>query len=383
MTLFHTLMTNSLLFRSKHSEFGSKFTIFRRIVVFIQLISLVSPIQSASESDTIPLKKVKNSEFRIVPYIGYNRTLGLQIGVVPLAMYKISKKDTISPSSISGAAVMYTTNKSWFAFQFNKFFFDEDRYRVVLAYGGGSLNSQMYIDIPINDFIDFNVAAFFAKIELQRRIMPKLYGGVNYSYSRMNTQPNPLALPEANNELAVLQGLGAMLSYDVRNSVYYPECGYYLNLKLQTYPSFMGNDFASNRIVFEANRYVAMMANRDVLALRFFGAAGIGDLSFNQQFVIGNKDIRGYTKGRYRGEQMVAIQGEYRWNPTKKVGLVGFAGAASIFSSENSADNGKLLPGLGAGFRYNVFPNNHMNVGVDAAVGKDDWGVYFKIGEAF
>jgi len=25
----------------------------------------------------------------------------------------------------------------------------------------------------------------------------------------------------------------------------------------------------------------------------------------------------------------------------------------------------------------------HMNVGMDFAVGKDDWGLYFRIGEAF
>ena len=70
-------------------------------------------------------------------------------------------------------------------------------------------------------------------------------------------------------------------------------------------------------------------------------------------------------------------------NPYKKLGFVGFIGAATVFSAFNESDNGKILPGIGTGFRYNVFPKNHMNVGMDFAVGADDWGIYFKIGEAF
>ncbi len=38
---------------------------------------------------------------------------------------------------------------------------------------------------------------------------------------------------------------------------------------------------------------------------------------------------------------------------------------------------------ISTGFRFNVFPENHMNIGIDGAVGKDDWGIYFRIGEAF
>ncbi|MFD2601999.1 hypothetical protein [Flavobacterium suzhouense] len=42
-----------------------------------------------------------------------------------------------------------------------------------------------------------------------------------------------------------------------------------------------------------------------------------------------------------------------------------------------------MYPGIGAGYRYRVFKGMKFNVGLDGAVGKDDWGVYFRIGEAF
>ncbi len=42
-----------------------------------------------------------------------------------------------------------------------------------------------------------------------------------------------------------------------------------------------------------------------------------------------------------------------------------------------------LLPGGGAGLRYLAIKEHNINLGIDIAVGKGDWGIYFRIGEAF
>jgi len=65
------------------------------------------------------------------------------------------------------------------------------------------------------------------------------------------------------------------------------------------------------------------------------------------------------------------------------MGLVGFLGMATVYGSDTDSFNWKLYPGGGGGFRYKVFEDVHFNIGLDAAVGKEDWGVYFRIGEAF
>ena len=80
---------------------------------------------------------------------------------------------------------------------------------------------------------------------------------------------------------------------------------------------------------------------------------------------------------------MVAIQGEYRWNFLERWSVVGFAGVATVFNTLGGENDGAFLPGIGTGFRYNMVEKYHMNVGLDFAVGKDDWGLYFRIGEAF
>jgi hypothetical protein len=43
----------------------------------------------------------------------------------------------------------------------------------------------------------------------------------------------------------------------------------------------------------------------------------------------------------------------------------------------------EILPGAGIGFRYMMIPEIRANVGVDIAVGREDWGLYFRIAEAF
>lgn len=35
------------------------------------------------------------------------------------------------------------------------------------------------------------------------------------------------------------------------------------------------------------------------------------------------------------------------------------------------------------GIRYMPIEKQRINIGIDTALGKDDWGVYFRIGESF
>ena len=119
------------------------------------------------------------------------------------------------------------------------------------------------------------------------------------------------------------------------------------------------------------------------IAARAFVGLGLGDITFNQQFIVGNTDLRGYSQGIYRGQQIYAMQAEYRWNFHKTIGLVGFAGVATLSGSQNDSHNGLLLPAIGTGFRINVFPKNHFNIGMDVAVGRDDWSLELGLGRHF
>lgn len=77
-----------------------------------------------------------------IPYINYSRSVGFAFGLIPLAMYKVNKEDTISPASISGLGSIYTTNETWFGIFFQRFYLDEDNWRLTTAGGLGAINFQ-------------------------------------------------------------------------------------------------------------------------------------------------------------------------------------------------------------------------------------------------
>ncbi len=98
---------------------------------------------------------------------------------------------------------------------------------------------------------------------------------------------------------------------------------------------------------------------------------------------LGGRDIRGYSEGKYRGDGLMAVHGEYRYNFKNKLGLVAFFGLGAIYGSDTESFDWKTYPGGGVGIRYRAFKTVKFNIGLDAAMGKDDWGLYFRIGEAF
>ena len=77
------------------------------------------------------------------------------------------------------------------------------------------------------------------------------------------------------------------------------------------------------------------------------------------------------------------FQSEYRWMPLEHIGFVGFASISKLFGSTIETHNEYWYPAVGGGFRYLVLKENQMRVGIDYAIGREDWGVYFKIGESF
>ncbi len=348
------------------------FFTFCYTVVFCQL-----------QTDTASKQKVKekNIELRVMPFLSYNRNLQFMFGAIPMMMYKLNKKDTIAPKSLSGMSAIYTTNRSYFVAFFNKWYLADDKWRVKLFVFTGDQNSQFFVDdIDVPDFYDYGTKTTVISVGVQRKIIKALYGGLSYTYSHYNTVYQDSIQPSS---ISHTNGLVLNLLYDTRNAVYYPTQGNKVNLSWTSYPDWFGNAAPANKVSLEYDKYVPARDNSDVIAARFLGKFGLGNISFEQQVTLGGTDIRGYSEGKYRGDGLMDVQGEYRFNFNKKMGLVGFAGLATIYGSDTQSFNWKLYPGAGVGYRYNAFKNSKFNVGLDGAVGKGDYGIYFRIGEAF
>ncbi len=330
---------------------------------------------------------VKRINYAAIPMLNYNPSFGFSLGAMANAYYRMNIGDTISPSSSTGVFGTYTSNKSYFAAVFQKFYLQQDRWRITLAAGAGNLNFQYWQDLPVaaGQFIDFSTEATFAMAKIERKVYKKLYAGVHGTYTMAKTEfdvpdffPDSLRFDERN-----MNNLGYLLNYDLRDHHMNPYSGYNISFKATYYRKWMNssNDFNNLELVY--NHYYQIKNERNILVTHIKATISTGDVPFQAQNVVGGDDIRGYSAGKYRNNQVYTIQTEYRWRFDKKMGMVGFFGLASAVDNVKNITFNELLPGVGLGFRYLMIPKERINIGIDIAKGKDDWGLYFRIGESF
>ena len=353
-------------------------------ILFILKALLLFWLTSSAQPQQDSLKKVK---IAAIPVVNYDPSFGFTLGGLGQLFYNVTQEDTISPSSSTGLFGMYTTNKTYFAAVFQRLYLKEDTWRIMAAAGLGSINFQYWQELPLigGTFIGFNTEATFAMIRIERRVYQQLYAGINSVLSNTATTFDvPDFFPDSlKYDKRHMNNLGFLLNYDRRDHQVNPFSGFNLELRTGFYREWMNNSNDFNKLELVYNHYYMIKSERNIIATRVKAAIAAGDVPFQGQNVVGQDDIRGYSSGKYRDNQVYAMQAEYRWRFYRKFGMVGFLGFATAVENLGEIPKNELLPGAGVGFRYLMIPRERINVGFDVAVGKDDWGIYFRIGESF
>lgn len=357
---------------------------------FVTTILLLFTVFCAGLGQKGPaIKKRQKTGIAAIPMINYNRTQGIVAGALVTGFYKINNKDTISPSSSTGVIGIYTEEKSYAFLTYSQLFFDEDRWRILAAAGTVDINFQFFLDNPASstgNFYDYSTRANLVMMQLQRNIFKRIYLGPTASLMKSTTT---FGFPGASGEDSVhrtnLNYVGYIVSNDTRDHVQYPTRGMFVNFKNQFYRSWAGSGYNFERYWITYNQFFKLSATSEkkILAVRGSFNIASGNVPFEGQTVVGGDDIRGYSQGKYRNNQVYAMQAEYRWNFYKRWGMVAFAGVASAVAKLSDIPKNQLLPGIGAGLRFRMLPSEKINIGVDYGVGKDDYSITFRIGEAF
>ncbi len=345
------------------------------LLSFCLLSSLFSAAQDSSTA-----KPKKNFNFTVLPMVSFNLSKGFGIGLMSSAFYNLSKKDTVSPASMSSLVLRYSTNGSWFTVIGQRMYFNQDNWRVALGVGYFNNNFQTYTDAPGTEdvVVPYNTKMKFVALVARRRVYKRLYAGASLQLGNAKTDFED---DSSTSTEARQNALGLNLLNDSRDNVYYPGKGIQASFSAVFFTSWLGNEIAFPRLSAYCNYYHSF-SEKNIIAARLFTRFALGDsIPFVAESNIGGKDLRGYSSGQYRDAQVYDVQVEDRWNFYKKWGAVAFAGLAVTNSSSNGFSS--LLPAAGVGLRYRIIPARKVNVGIDVAVGKGDWGLYFRIGEAF
>ena len=145
----------------------------------------------------------------------------------------------------------------------------------------------------------------------------------------------------------------------------------------------MGSDFDFNDYEFNFRHYTAL-SERDIIAMQFYFRMVTGNPPFYELSALGGQNVmRGYYEGRYRDRYYYSFQSAYRFKLFWKLGAVLFAGIGDVSDAVGNFKFKYIKPSYGAGLRYMLDEEEKLNLRVDAGFGKDAFGVYFSIEEAF
>jgi outer membrane protein insertion porin family len=156
-----------------------------------------------------------------------------------------------------------------------------------------------------------------------------------------------------------VNSLTLQYAWDTRFNIADPQKGSFRNVSVELAGGVLGgdNDFALYSL--EQRQYFPMRGGRDVLAARVMLGTASGDVPlFESWSVGGSTTMRGYNQDRYRGENLVLGNLEYRYRLNETLGLVAFVDAGDAWGGEFRT----IVPGF-------VIPADDQEINIHTSAG--------------
>jgi hypothetical protein len=360
--------------------------------VYAQKSNFISRYWNRLVNDTTDISK---PQFLVYPTLAYAPETSWEFGLSSLYVF-YAKRDTSNRlSEINGFTfitlekqygfwfdhALYSNKNKWFALgrlRFQSF--------PLLYHGIGP-------DSPEEHLAQVNANLIQIKERGLRKLYKSLYLGLEVDYQRLSsvefvTETNePVEQPLGSTGSANL-GFGIGLLYDNRHNVLNVRKGFFSELALLRYDQTWGSDFSFTSVISDTRLY-RPINKRDVLAAQLLGQFNVGKTPFNQLALLGGESImRGYYLGRFRDNNQIATQVEYRFLPlpfdfTKRWGAALFASTGTVFNDFSTLAVNDFVWAAGGGVRFLLFPKKDIFTRLDVAFTKEGPGFYIFIGEAF
>lgn len=379
-----------------------------------------------------PQKKEKRKSMLLVlPNVSSNPANGLLLGIAGTAGFYLGPKELTRVSSI-GFNAAYTTKNQLVTFAKSNMYLKEDKiflqgdWRFFIynapTWGlgtnapdaSGLNNRPMGQDAKIFDVNDgYKMGYHYLKFHeiLNFEIGKYKYIGFGYHLDyynkikdfslQLDSIPNLLTPHYLYSELYdfetsnyLLSGLSLNLVYDSRDNLINAYKGYFINVNYRYNPKFLGSNQNSSSLWMEFRTYVPLSKEvpRHLIAFWWVGSFQItGHQPYLTLMALGEdqraRSGRGYTAGRFRGEDLIYGEVEYRFpiSPNSKIlGGVLFLNATSTSNrSQNVGLFDYIRPGAGVGLRFMLNKDFRTNINLDFAFGTKSKGLYFSGTETF
>lgn len=403
--------------------------------ILFALLFIASAYQSFAQATLSPdTLNLKNFKIVPLPIIGANPTSGWMFGVAPSATWYLGDKKNTSISSALGS-VIYTTNKQLITTAKANTYFSGDSWNMLTdirffissqpTYGLGTgpqsvkpiamsdaeFNGSPYAPLKTSQMMEFSFLRLYNTL-MKRYKETRFYGGLGYHMDyhynikdnllNLDTVPQQITSHYGYNQIKgfndknyLLSGISLNILYDSRDNAVNPYAGRMAFANIHINPAFLGSSQNSTVLWLEYRDYLHLSKDRPRHLIGFWTYGSFvtsGNVPYMDLPAVGwdqfGRSGRAYTQGRFRGENIVYTELEYRVPLQKKSELLG----AVVFVNGTTASNTYAGIGLfdyfdvgyGVGLRIMVDKKSRANLNIDYAFGKyGHHGFYLGINEVF
>jgi outer membrane protein assembly factor BamA len=352
----------------------------------IILIAFVCKTFSQEIEDTTQRK----NNIAAFPIVFYLPETNFGFGLASIITYRNGNKNGVKPSQFQVVAV-YTLRKQILLYLPYEIYTQKDKNRISGELGFykyyynyfGQGNKSKLKDLEIFDVV-------FPRVEISylRTIHRKIYVGGQYKYDYFDIRKIETGglLDKSNIEGkfgGVASTIGLEFLYDTRPELFSPQKGVYFDLKSDISSKYTGADFTYQKIEMDVRKFIST-SDRTVLALNLYSGISFGKIPFFKQYYISDgNSLRGYADRRFQDNNMIVLQGEYRFPLYKKFNAVVFGGGALLSPTISSLFNGPIKYSFGPGLRYMLNQQDKINIRADYAFTPEGSNLYLTLKEAF
>ena len=334
--------------------------------------------------------KTSNKKFDISLIGGphYSTDTKLGLGLVAAGVYNTHRKDSLTPdSNISLYGDITTTGFYLLGIKGNNIF-ERGSWRIDYTLYFFSFPSAFWGIGFNNGDNDANACKYMRrqaeiKADFMIRLADGLYMGPSVGFQFIHGSDFDdfgLSLLGREEKTTRYLSYGTLISYDTRDFIPNPYKGIFVKMLQKGYTDFKGKPFFSTAITFDYYRQAWKGA---VFAFDIYSELQYGTVPWTMKATIGGSNrMRGYYDGRYRDDNALSMQVEYRQKIYNRHGIAIWGGCGTIWGKKRPFQWSHFLPNYGIGYRWEF--KKRMNVRLDYGFGKKGQsGFMFSINEAF
>ncbi|MCU4154651.1 BamA/TamA family outer membrane protein [Carboxylicivirga sp. A043] len=375
------------------------------------LLSSYAQVDSLSNKilnnlDSLRFAEYEGNSFKIMPYVAPSYTPETEwlLSGGGLITFKTYKDKLLNLSSIP-FSVGYSTNGSFAVKAINVIYWKNDNIRSIGEFqlrdmpdnywGIGFQNGDTIPQGENTTAYKRNYWRFYQRLMFRTR--KDIFVGLVVDINRTRAEDmNPLM----QNDIHVKEGgtdifntgIGIEIDYDSRDFVQNAYDGFFISGIFTAYDNFFGGETDYNILELDYRHYKTIRRERRTLAWQFKSRFTFsGSTPWTDKSMLGGlENMRGYTMGRFRDDNMMFTTVEYRHmfkrktlnkknNYNSRFGYVVWLGTGSVASTIETFTH--WLPNGGVGLRAELQPR--MNIRVDYGIAKGENGVYITFAEVF